>query len=128
MGPAALGAHLPCIHPSKNRNDLIRRLRDYYNPWFVLPFLVWVLTAAILLLLFDRQVLFATVNTHHTPWLNEFMRRATGLGEAPSIILILCAMLAFRACRSSWYAVGAIVCNTVPSLLVLWLKGMFNAP
>lgn len=105
-----------------------RRLRDYYNPWFLVPFLLWVLVAAIMLLLFDRQVLFATVNTHHTPLLDRFMRRATAIGEAYPMIVVLAVPVVFRACRNWWYVVSALVCNVVPALVVQALKSLFDAP
>lgn len=107
---------------------MIRHLRAFYNPWFIIPFLIWALTGAVLLLVFDRQVLFATVNLHHTPFLDMVMRGLTEMGNGVGIAIVLLSMLAFKSCRDWWYFAAAVVCNVVPALLIQVLKNIFDAP
>lgn len=107
---------------------MIRHLRAFYNPWFILPFLVWVLIGAVLLAVFDRQVLFGTVNMHHTPFLDVLMNVLTEMGNGVGIAIVLLALLLFRSCRDWWYMLTAIVCNVVPALLIQVLKAIFDAP
>ncbi len=107
---------------------MIRRLRAFYNPWFIIPFLLWALLGALLLLIFDRRALFATVNLHHTDLLDSVMNLLTGLGNGIGIVIVLLALLVFRSCRNWWYAAAAIVCNLVPGILIQVLKAAFHAP
>jgi membrane-associated phospholipid phosphatase len=107
---------------------LIRRYRHLYNPWFIIPFLLWVLIAGILLMIYDRQVLFSTVNMHHTYFLNVLMSKATELGNGWGIVIVLCSMLVFKSCRNWWYVIAALVCNAVPGIVIQVLKDIFDAP
>ena len=107
---------------------MIRHLRAFYNPWFVIPFLIWALLGAVLLLVFDRQVLFGTVNTHHTALLDTIMHVLTEMGNGVGISIVLLSLLVFKSCRNWWYFFAAIFCNVIPALLVQLLKGIFDAP
>lgn len=107
---------------------LVHRLRTSFNPWFLIPFLAWVLIGAILLTTYSRDQLFSTVNLHHNGFFDVFMRITSALGEGWGVIPILLGMLLFRSCRNWWYLATATVCNGVPALLVQFLKGIFKAP
>lgn len=107
---------------------LIHRLRTSFNPWFIYPFLIWMLVGAILLMVFSRDILFSTVNLNHNAFFDVFMRVASTFGEGWGIIPVLIGMLLFRSCRNWWYIAASIVCISVPAILVQILKGIFNAP
>ena len=43
-------------------------LKKLLNPWFTIPFILWVVAGGGMLLVFTRQQLFYTVNTNYTDW------------------------------------------------------------
>lgn len=83
---------------------------------------------ALLLLIFGSPAIFTTVNTHHTPFFDRVMFAMTHLGDGNGIIVILAAMLLFKACRNWWYMLAALVCNGLPGLIIWLLKMAFAAP
>lgn len=107
---------------------MIRRLRAFYNPWFIIPFLLWALLGAVLLLIFDRRALFGTVNLHHHAALDIIMNLLTELGNGVGITAVLLLLLIFKSCRNWWYALAAVICNAVPAIIVQILKAYFHAP
>ncbi len=107
---------------------MLRRLRAFYNPWFIIPFLIWAMAGAIMLLIFDRRILFGTVNMHHTDLLDVIMHALTEMGNGVGITVVLLLLLVFKSCRNWWYALAAVMCNVVPALVIQVLKGVFNAP
>lgn len=107
---------------------MIRHLRAFYNPWFIFPFLLWVLAGAFLLATYDKRALFGTVNMHHNPTLDVIMHALTEMGNGIGISIVLLSLLVFRSCRDWWYLLAAITCNVIPALLIQVLKGIFNAP
>jgi membrane-associated phospholipid phosphatase len=107
---------------------MIRRLRAFYNPWFIIPFLTWAFIGAVMLLIFDRRALFSTVNMHHNDLLDIIMAGLTELGNGIGIFIMLISLLIFKSCRNWWYAIAAVVCNVVPAIVIQLLKGIFNAP
>jgi len=107
---------------------MLRKVRAFYNPWFIVPFLLWMMAGAILLIIYDRDILFRTVNLHHTSFLDSAMLFLTNFGDAVGIVPILLLLLVFQSCRNWWYILAAIICNGVPALLVQVLKWIFDAP
>ena len=108
---------------------MFRRVRAFYNPWFILPFLVWMLAGSVLLMVFDRSQLFRTVNLHHTVFLDYVLYLATFLGDGVGIAVVLALiMVLFRSCRNGWFVVAAIVCIVAPALLIQAVKSFVDAP
>lgn len=107
---------------------MIRRLRAFYNPWYIIPFLIWALIGSVLLVIYDKRLLFSTINLHHTPALDSLMYMLTGLGNGFGISLILVCLLLFKSCRNWWYVIAACCCNILPALLVQLLKAIFQSP
>lgn len=108
---------------------MFRRVRAFYNPWFILPFLAWMLAGSILLMVFDRSQLFRTVNLHHTALLDYVMYGVTFLGDGLGIAAVLLMLLVvFRSCRNGWFVLTAIVCIVAPALLIQVVKSFVDAP
>ena len=108
---------------------MFRRVRAFYNPWFVMPFLAWMLTGSILLMVYNRDIIFKTVNMHHTTFLDYFMRGVTEIGDGTGTTIILMSMvLFFKSCRNWWYVLAAILCNVAPALLIQCIKSLVQAP
>jgi membrane-associated phospholipid phosphatase len=99
-----------------------------YNAFFIIPFLVWVVAGAVLLMCYDKQVLFATVNMNHNPFLDTLMLFASRMGEGGLIAVVLLALLALKPFRNPWYFTAALVCNVLPALAIQVLKRIFEAP
>ncbi|XZF15388.1 phosphatase PAP2 family protein [Chitinophagaceae bacterium MMS25-I14] len=99
-----------------------------YNLYFLIPFSLWMVSGGILLCFFNKQVLFTTVNMHHTPFLDVLMYHITHMGEALFIIpALLIAMGAFIK-QAKWYFITATACNGIPSLLIQYIKHKVEAP
>ena len=99
-----------------------------FNRWFLIPFILWVLLGGIALLLYDQQVLFAAVNTRHTPLMDSLMVLTTRLGEGVFGTAVLLTLLAFKSFRNWWYFSAAFLCNALPAILVQVIKSSVNAP
>ncbi len=108
---------------------MFRRVRAFYNPWFIYPFLIWMLVGSILLMVFDRKQLFFAVNLHHTALLDNVMRAITEVGDGTgtTIILLMMAVL-FKSCRNWWFVLAAAFCNIAPAILIQAIKSMVQAP
>lgn len=99
-----------------------------FNKWFLIPFAIWVVLGGIAQLMYDRQVLFAIVNTNHTPLLDASMVWITQLGEGVFATLVLLLLMAKKPFRNWWYFSAAVLCNALPPLLVQVLKSSVSAP
>lgn len=98
------------------------------NLWFLIPFGLWVILGGLAQLIFDRQVLFATFNTHHTVQLDVLMVYITRMGEGVFGTIILLLLLFMRSFRNWWYFSAALLCNVLPALLTQAIKSAINAP
>jgi len=87
------------------------------NRWYLIPFLLWVIFGGIAQLLFDRQQLFAIVNTHHTTFLDAAMVWITRMGEGVFGGIILVLLLRMKSFRNWWYFAAAFICNALLPLL-----------
>jgi len=110
--------------------DVTPRYHPYisYNRWFLYPFLIWIVAGGIAQLFFDRQILFAIVNTHHASWLDMLMVWITRMGEGVFGGVVLLLLLALKGFRNWWYFFAAFLCNLLPSLLTQAIKSWVNAP
>lgn len=82
-----------------------------------------------MLLLFDKQTLFAAVNTHYTDWANVLMYYTTWIGEGLIISVILFLLLILvPSFRNWWYFVTALLCASLPALVSQWVKHWHNMP
>ena len=82
----------------------------------------------VLLYLYDKQLLFAAVNTRHTPPGDMLMYQVSRLGEGGVITAVLLVMWATRYFRNAWFFVAALLCTALPALVVQALKRTFDAP
>lgn len=100
-----------------------------YNPYFLIPFALWIIVGGVALLAFNKQVLFATFNTHHTGFLDEVMLYVTSLGEGVIGTVIMLILLGRSNLRNWWYFTAAVFCNTIPSLVITqMIKHAIHAP
>jgi membrane-associated phospholipid phosphatase len=107
---------------------LIKKWKISYNPYFLFPFLLWVIAGGILLLSFSKQELFAAINTHHTDVTDTLLSNITYMGQAEVIVPILLLLLAIPRYRNWWYFITAVLCNVLPLLVQQALKYWYNSP
>lgn len=98
------------------------------NKWFLYPFIAWLILGGFALLFYDRQILFAVVNTHHTSFLDELMVWITRMGEGVFGTIILLILLALKPFRNWWYFSAALLCNILPAILTHLVKESVVAP
>jgi membrane-associated phospholipid phosphatase len=87
-----------------------------------------VVAGGIALMVFSRQVLFATVNTHYTDIADTVMYYITCMGQVEVIIPVLLLVFFIPAYRNWWYIISALLCNLVPLLIQQMLKVYFSHP
>ena len=99
------------------------------NPYFHIGLLLWMMTGAILLALFDQRQLFSFFNSHYTTLGNYLMYGITFLGQPEVIVPVLLGlMLLVKQYRNWWFAITAIACNITPLLLQQMMKHFLYHP
>ena len=99
-----------------------------FNTWFIVPFIIWTIAGGLSLLLFDKQILFAVVNTHHSSMTDVLMVWITRMGEGVFGTIILLLLLAIKPFRNWWYFSAAFLCNALPAIIVQLVKSAVNEP
>lgn len=99
-----------------------------YNPYFLIPFLVWILLGGIFLLTHGDEKVFRFVNLNHSSFLDVLMYRSTTLGEGAVITLVLLVLLGSPRLRNWWYFTAAILSTILPSLIIQAIKRSVGAP
>lgn len=112
----------------KKTDPLLSRWRASYNPYFFVPFLLWVCIGAVVQLLYSRQQLFFAINTHYSDFANVFMFYFTWLGQAEVIIPALLLLPVIPRFRNWKYLALAALCNFIPFLIHHYLKSWLNHP
>ncbi|WP_343688876.1 phosphatase PAP2 family protein [Chitinophaga sp.] len=96
------------------------------NAWFFTPFLLWVITGAVLqLFFFTHEELFLAINSFHAPWADVVMSGLTYVGDGITFAIMLVVILALRKYRLFFNA-GCIL--LLVTILVQTAKHYFNAP
>ena len=105
------------------------KIRIAYNPCFHLPLLAWMVIGGILLLTFNKEVLFASINTHYSVPADYVMYYITWMGQ-PEVIIptLIFLLLLIPSIRSGWFFLSAIVCNITPLGIQQLLKRYFHHP
>jgi membrane-associated phospholipid phosphatase len=106
---------------------LKNKLRTSFNPYFFIPFLLWVVAGGVLLCLYTQAQIFRFVNTRYNDFLDMLMYGATWIGAAQVIIpALLLPMVLMKKYRTWWYFSLAAACNLVPLVIVQVLKSFLN--
>ncbi|WPQ64786.1 phosphatase PAP2 family protein [Chitinophaga sancti] len=96
------------------------------NAWFFVPFLLWVVTGAILqIFFFTHEELFLAINSFHAPWADVVMSWLTYVGDGITFAIMLVVILALRKFRMFLNA-GCIL--LLVTILIQTAKHYFNAP
>ena len=106
---------------NKNQNNAI-------NPYFFIPFMVWVLVGGILLALFTREELFFAVNRHFSDTANTCMYYITWMGQGEIIVPVLLALMFVLPYSKKTYFLNALLTNIIPFFTQQLLKVYFNHP
>lgn len=99
-----------------------------YNPWFLVPFVIWVVAGAILLVSTGDVAIFRFINQHHTASLDIIMYYSTMLGEGSVIALVLLVLIGKSNLRNWWYFTAALLSAVLPSLITQMVKRSIDAP
>lgn len=99
-----------------------------YNPFFLVPFALWLVTGPVLHFKYGKVAMFTYINGNYSPWLNEVMYYVTYMGTAGFIIPALLMPMLGRERRTKQYFLLALVCTMVPFLLLHALKHYFDMP
>lgn len=99
-----------------------------YNPFFLIPLLIWLIVGGWLLSSYSAKDLFYAVNSRHNATADIMMFYVTELGEGFIIILVLLLIMIIPRFRNWWYFVSALLCNLLPFFVQQGLKSYFDAP
>lgn len=98
------------------------------NPYFFIPFIIWIIFGALAQYQYDATYLFFLFNTHYHPYLDIFFEYATKLGEASGMILIALVFLSFKKHRTVFHFLCIAACLILPALFTQLIKHWVNAP
>ncbi len=98
------------------------------NPWFLLPFLIWMIAGGVLLATIDAAEVFTAVNTGHSAALDFIMFWITHLGERIPMIVIVAIVFFIPGFRNWWFVLAAVLCNLVPAAITQGLKDVYHSP
>ncbi len=107
---------------------MIGPLYTSFNKYFLVPFSIWIIAGGIALFFFDKQVLFAIFNTHHSSFGDVCMYYISMLGEGPFSAILLLLLLGMRKLRNWWYFIAAACCNILSAFLTQGVKYLVKAP
>ncbi len=105
-----------------------KKFRIPYNPYFLIPFVLWIIAGGILIMAFDKKILFFAVNTRYSAFGDILMYYITMLGQAEVIIPVLLALMILPRFRNWWYFTTALLCNVFPFIIHHFIKGYLNHP
>ncbi len=105
-----------------------KRLQISYNPYFLVPFLLWVIGGGILCASYTKKEIFVAINSHYSNVADTVMYHLTMIGQAEVIVPVLALVMLIPAYRNSWYFITALLSNTIPLLIEQGLKTFFNSP
>jgi membrane-associated phospholipid phosphatase len=103
-------------------------LKQHFNYYFFVPFLLWVVLGCFLLFSFDSTALFSFINGHHYPFLDTLMELLNRLGEGWVITLLALCFFLLKPFRNSWFFMAAALSNILPALLTQLIKYQIDAP
>jgi membrane-associated phospholipid phosphatase len=96
----------------------------YRQRYFLIPFLILIITGFSLMLIFTKSELFLLINDRHTTFFDHFFKLNTWLGDGWMTLIIVFGMLFFKY----RFAVLTALAYAYSSLAVQILKRLFNAP
>lgn len=95
------------------------------NVWFFLPFLLWIVTGALLQTAFTHEELFLAINRTHSHWGDILMTGITYIGDGITFAVMLALILAFRKYKLFLTAGSVLLLTTI---IVQVSKHYFNEP
>jgi len=98
------------------------------NPFFLIPFIVWVIAGGWLLSSFNSKDLFFFINSRYTPKTDIFMFYTTWIGEGFVIVTVLALLMLLPRFRNWWYFITALLCNLLPFFIQQTLKSYYDSP
>lgn len=107
---------------------MLKKPETSYNPYFLIPFCIWLIAGGWLLFSHGDEAVFRFVNLNHSPFLDVLMYRSTLLGEGLVIGIVLLVLLGLPRLRNWWYFTAAILCNVLPSIITQVIKRSVDAP
>ncbi len=103
-------------------------VRQHLNPFFFIPFFIWCIVGAVLLLQYSQKDLFVFINGNHHPVLDKFMESANYLGEGWGIVLIGLSVFLLKPFRNVWFFLTTALCTILPALITQLIKHQVAAP
>ncbi|HTN47243.1 MAG TPA: phosphatase PAP2 family protein [Flavipsychrobacter sp.] len=99
-----------------------------YNPFFLVPFFLWLAGGAVFQLYLTKQELFLLVNSRHNDVLDTVMKWVTHMGEGGFIIPVALLLLLRKQFRNLVFLGAALFANIGAFLFSQGLKSYFNYP
>lgn len=96
----------------------------YRQRYFLIPFLILIITGFSLMLIFTKTELFLLINDCHTTFFDQFFKLNTWVGDGWMTVLVVFGMLFFKY----RFAILTALAYAYSSMAVQILKRLFNAP
>lgn len=106
-----------------------RNVHFTYNPFFLIPFFIWIILGSLVQFFFDKQQLFSLVNSHYTNTLDIIMSFITTWGEGSFIIPVLLLLWLYKKeHRHTVFLWTILLANIGAFLFSQAIKNIINAP
>ena len=103
-------------------------IKQHFNPYFFVPFILWCIIGALLLLTYSSTSLFTFINGHHHPITDVVFESVNHFGEAWLLIIVGFAFFLLKPFRNIWFFITTILCSTLPSIFTQLIKNPIAAP
>ncbi len=98
------------------------------NVYFFIPFVIWAIVGACMLLCYSRSELFFAVNDLHSPFLDRLNTVFSAYGRGDVIPIVLLSLLLIPAYRNRNYIVTTLLFGIIIPLVIYLSKNYFKAP
>jgi membrane-associated phospholipid phosphatase len=99
-----------------------------FNPYFIIPFMIWIVLGGIAQLLFSPQQLFYFFNVHSSAVADWLMVNITLMGEGVFTVILLIVLFGIKSFRNWWYFLSAVLTNLLPVSIIQTIKYAVDAP
>lgn len=103
-------------------------MRTYtsFNPWFLIPFVLWIIVGGWLIAHYNQWELFGFANSNYNKFLDGVMHGLSIMGEGSSVIVFLLLLLIVPGLRNWWYLLTVGVCCGLSAITVQIFKHIFS--
>lgn len=98
------------------------------NKWYFIPVAIWFVVGAVLLILYSRDELFITINSHFNATWDKAMSGFSAFGRGDIIPFILVPLAFLPVCRNKVYIYSSLLFGALIPTFIFFSKEFFEKP